>query len=391
MVKYIDQLDLRNQRVFIRVDFNVPISDGEVGDSTRLEAVLPTLRYALDQNAKVILASHLGRPKGQRNPALSLAPVGSKLSDCLGIPVSMALDCVGPAVESEVAKLTPREVLLLENLRFHPDEEKNDEAFARSLASLADVYINDAFGTAHRAHASTVGMVPFVADHGAGFLLKKECEYLSSLMTEPRRPLMAILGGAKVSDKIQLIRSLLERVDILLIGGAMAYTFLRAQGKQTGTSIVEEEYIELARELLVEADKRKVSLLLPTDHVVAQEARPGAMPVPVGEIPSDKMGLDIGTKTLQRFCGEVSKAGTVFWNGPMGLFEIEPFDRGTMELALSLAESKAVTVVGGGDTVAAIKRLGRETDFSHISTGGGATLEYLEGKNLPGLAALEDE
>ena len=300
----------------------------------------------------------------------------------------LAPDCVGPETEALVDALQPGDVLLLENLRFHAEEEKNDEAFSRALARLADVYVNDAFGTAHRAHASTVGMVPFVAEHAAGFLLQRECEYLSKILQSPPRPVVAILGGAKVSDKIKVIRSLLSRVDTLLIGGAMAYTFLRAQGIATGKSLVEEEHVPLATSLLAEAEKRGVSLLLPIDHVVAPDTdSPGAAKT-VREIPADQVALDIGPATVERFRAAIAKARTIFWNGPLGMFEVPPFDAGTVAIAGAVADADATSVIGGGDSVAAVIRSGRADDISHISTGGGASLEFVEGEPLPGLAAL---
>jgi phosphoglycerate kinase len=313
------------------------------------------------------------------------------LADLLVMPVKLAPDCVGLEVEAIVGSLRPEEVLLLENLRFHPGEEKNDEEFARALAALADVYISDAFGAVHRAHASTAGMASFVAERAAGFLLQRECEYLERVLAQPKRPLVAILGGAKVSDKIPVIRNLLQLVDVLLVGGAMAYTFLRAQGHETGESLVEEDQLSLAKELLRMAGERKVDLLLPTDHVIAEKAEEGVPTATVrGEIPPGKRGLDIGPETIKAFLDEIAKGRTIFWNGPLGLFEVKPFDVGTMAIAAALAESGAVTVVGGGDSVAAITRSGRGGDISHVSTGGGATLEFLEGKELPGLAALEE-
>ncbi len=390
-MKLIDQLDLDDKRVFIRVDFNVPLRDGRVTDATRIDASLPTIRYAREHGAKVILASHLGRPKGKPDPKFSLAPASAALAERLGVAVPLAPDCIGGPTQALVEKLRKGDVLLLENLRFHAEEEKNDEQFSRALAALASVYVNDAFGTAHRAHASTVGMVRFVAERAAGFLLRRECDYLGKVLAAPERPLVAILGGAKVSDKIKVIRSLLQRVDALLIGGAMAYTFLRAQGLRTGKSLVEEEHIPLAGDLLREARERNVALLLPTDHVVAERAEAGSAARTVaGDIPDDRIGLDIGPETINVFRAQIAAARTVFWNGPLGMFEIAPFDVGTMAIANALADSTALTIVGGGDSVAALNRSGRAGSISHISTGGGASLEFLEGEQLPGLAALED-
>jgi phosphoglycerate kinase len=388
--KVIDQIDLKGKRVFIRVDFNVPLDEGKVADTTRIEAALPTIHYALEQKAKLILASHLGRPKGERKPELSLKPVSVALANFVDVPVTLAPDCIGPQVEAMVDKMKPGEILLLENLRFHGEETKNDEGFARSLARLADVYVNDAFGTAHRAHASTAGMAHHVKERAAGFLLKQEVDYLGKVLADPERPLIAILGGAKVSDKIQVIQSLLNRVDALLVGGAMAYTFLRARGQETGKSMVEEEQLSLATELLQFASERKVLLLLPSDHVVADKAEAGSPAETVkGDIPPDKMGLDIGPETIEAFEKEIAKARTIFWNGPLGVFEVKPFDTGTMAIAGALAQSSALTIVGGGDSVAAVKRAGLAERISHVSTGGGASLEFLEEKTLPGLAALE--
>jgi phosphoglycerate kinase len=390
-MKLIDQLpQLGGRRVFIRVDFNVPIENGKVGDATRIDASLPTIRYALERGAKVVLASHLGRPKGKRSDEFSLRPVAVALASRLGVEVELAPDCIGPEVRRMVDGLSAGAVLMLENLRFHPEEEKNDDGFSRALAELADVYINDAFGAAHRAHASTVGMVPHVRERAAGFLLQRECEYLGKVLSAPERPLVAILGGAKVSDKIPVIQHLLERVDAILIGGAMAYTFLRAQGHKTGKSLVEEEQLSLSLELLEKAKQRGVEMLLPVDHVVADSPTAGASTEVVeGDIPDGKMGLDVGPRTLRAFREAIGKARTIFWNGPLGKFETEPLDKGTMDIARALAESSAITIVGGGDSVAALSRSGQSAKITHISTGGGASLEFLEGKTLPGLAALD--
>jgi phosphoglycerate kinase len=381
----IRDLDLKNKRVFMRVDFNVPLAPGgkEITSDKRIKASLPSIQYALEHGAALILASHLGRPKGKPNPELSLAPCAERLSMLLGKPVAMAPDCVGPQVEAMLPK--PGEVLLLENLRFHPEEEKNDPAFSRQLAALCDVYVNDAFGSAHRAHASTVGMIAYVKQAAAGLLMDKELEYLTKVTKNPERPCVAILGGAKVSDKIEVIQNLIKVVDRLLIGGAMAYTFLRALGQSTGKSLVEEDKIELAKELLAaNSDK----LMLPLDHVVASELKVGAENQVVDHIPDGKMGLDIGPKTITEYSKVIAGARTIIWNGPMGVFEMPPFDKGTVALAKAVAASGAVSVVGGGDSEKAVKSAGVADKISHISTGGGASLEFLGGVELPGVAAL---
>jgi phosphoglycerate kinase len=385
----IRDLDLKGKRVFIRVDFNVPLQKNEKGDmeitsDKRIKASLPTIQYALEQGAGVILASHLGRPKGKPNGDMSLKPCAARLAELLGRPVKMAPDCVGPEVEA--LKPAPGEVLLLENLRFHPEEEKNDPEFARKLAALCDVYVNDAFGSAHRAHASTEGMIRFVAKAAAGLLMDKELKYLGMATTNPARPCVAILGGAKVSDKIEVIENLGKIVDRLLIGGAMAYTFLKAQGLPTGKSLVEEDKVELARKLLADLGDK---LMLPVDHVVVSEIAAGAANEVVDTIPEGKIAVDIGPKTIANFAQVIAGAKTVIWNGPMGIFEKPPFDKGTVALAKAVAGSGATSVVGGGDSEKAIKAAGVSDQISHVSTGGGASLEFLAGIQLPGVAALD--
>jgi phosphoglycerate kinase len=384
----IRDLDLRNKRVFIRVDFNVPLAPGgqEITSDKRIKASLPTIKYALEQGAAVVLASHLGRPKGKPNPEMSLKPVAKRLEELLGRPVKMAPDCVGPEVEKMLPQ--PGEVLLLENLRFHPEEEKNDPVFSQQLARLADLYVNDAFGSAHRAHASTVGMIRYMPVAAAGFLMDKELEYLGRATSNPDRPCIAILGGAKVSDKIEVIRNLMKVVDRLLIGGAMAYTFLKAKGEPTGKSLVEEDKVELAKQLMHDAGDR---LMLPIDHVVASEFKAGAENQTVTTIPDGQMALDIGPKTIEAYTEVVMRAKTIIWNGPMGVFEMPPFDKGTVALARAVAESGAVSVVGGGDSEKAIKAAGVADKISHVSTGGGASLEFLAGIELPGVAALTEK
>lgn len=384
----IRDLDLRGKIVFIRVDFNVPLAAGgkEITSDKRIKASLPTIQYALDHGAGVILASHLGRPKGKPNPEMSLKPVAERLSSLLGKPVAMAPDCIGPEVERMRPK--PGEVLLLENLRFHPEEEKNDPGFSRQLASLCDVYVNDAFGSAHRAHASTVGIIQYVPQAAAGLLMDRELEYLEKVTRRPERPCIAILGGAKVSDKIEVIENLMKVVDQLLIGGAMAYTFLQAQGKPTGKSLVEADKVDLARDLMSRAGSK---LHLPQDHVVAAELKEGVESRVVDDIPEGQMALDIGPRTIAEYSTIVASAKTIIWNGPMGVFEKPPFDKGTVALAKAVANSGAVSLVGGGDSEKAVKSAGVADKISHISTGGGASLEYLAGTELPGVAALTEK
>jgi len=384
----IRDLDLNGKRVFIRVDFNVPLQKNDKGDmeitsDKRIKASLPTIQYALEHGAGVILASHLGRPKGKVNPDMSLKPVAARLQELLGCPVKMAPDCIGPEVEA--MKPAPGEVLLLENLRFHPEEEKNDPAFAQKLAALCDIYVNDAFGSAHRAHASTEGMIQFVAQAGAGLLMEAELKYLGMATTNPARPCVAILGGAKVSDKIEVIQNLGKVVDRLLIGGAMAYTFLKAQGLPTGKSLVEEDKVELAKSLLAELGDK---LMLPVDHVVVAEIAAGAPNEVVETIPGAMIGVDIGPKTIAAYSAVIAASKTVIWNGPMGIFEKPPFDIGTVALAKAVAASGAISVVGGGDSEKAIKAAGVTSKITHVSTGGGASLEFLAGIQLPGVAAL---
>jgi phosphoglycerate kinase len=388
----LDRLDLRGRRVFIRVDFNVPLAEGRVTDNSRIVEAIPTIRHALSAGGRVILASHLGRPKGKPNAALSLAPAAKELERLLGQPVLMVQDCIGSATEDLVRKLRDGDVAMLENLRFHPEEEANDPEFARRLAALADVYVNDAFGAAHRAHASTTGITRYVRTRAAGFLMKREVEMLGGLMKTPARPFVAIVGGAKVSDKIELLGSLIDRTDAVLVGGAMAYSLLSAQGHEVGTSRVEAEKLDLARNLLARAKARGVALELPVDHVAAREFKEDAEPIVVDTpaIGSGLMGLDIGPRTRQRYADMIRKAATVFWNGPMGVFEWARFAEGTMTIARAVADSAATSVVGGGDSVAALAKSGRTADITHVSTGGGASLELLEGRTLPGVAALEE-
>ncbi|MBI2903333.1 MAG: phosphoglycerate kinase [Candidatus Methylomirabilis oxyfera] len=393
-MKYcIDDLDLNGKRVLIRVDFNVPLDEhGKIADDTRVRAALPTIHYAVEHGARVLLISHLGRPKGGPSPKLSLAPVAVRLSGLLGHPVEMADDCVGPGVKARIDRMGAGQVLMLENCRFHPEEEKNDEAFARALADLCDLYVNDAFGTAHRAHASTVGVARFIKKAACGFLMRRELEHLGAVLDSPKRPFVAILGGAKVSDKIGVLTNLFSRVDSFLIGGGMAYTFLKAQGHEVGNSLVEANRLSVAREAMEQAKRSKVAVRLPTDHVVAERVDAGATTRLVeGSIPSGWMGLDIGPATIGRFVEEIGRAKTILWNGPMGVFELAPFQKGTFALARAVAASGAHSIIGGGDTAAAVAQAGVAEKMTHISTGGGASLEYLEGKELPGIAALSEK
>lgn len=390
----IADVPIRGKRVFIRVDFNVPLDkQGHVTDDTRIRASLPTIQHAIAGGAKVILASHLGRPAGKVEPQYSLRPVGVRLSELLETHITIADDCIGPMVEDLVARMREGDVLLLENLRFHAEEEKNDPAFAEQLARLADVYVNDAFGTAHRAHASTEGVTKFLPTAVAGLLMQAELSHLGQLLATPDRPYVAILGGAKVSDKIGLIFNLLPKLDRVLIGGGMAYTFLVAQGVPVGKSLVEADKVDAAREMLAKATSLGVIIQLPEDHVIAErlDASAATQVVPRDGIPPGWMGVDIGPRTVDAFTRAIGEAKTVVWNGPMGVFEMTPFANGTSRVGMAVASAKATTIVGGGDTVAAVNQAGVAERITHISTGGGAFLELLEGRELPGIAALTDK
>ena len=393
----IQDLDLRGKRVFIRVDFNVPLKDGMVTDDTRIRETLPTLKLAIEKGGRLVLASHLGRPKGGPDPKYSMKPAAEKLEELLGKPVAFASDCVGAEPEAKSKALADGDVLVLENVRFHPEEEKNGEDFSKQLAALCDgVFVCDAFGSAHRAHASVVGITRFVKQCAAGLLMEKELSYIGRAITNPARPFVAIIGGAKVSDKIEVVENLMKIADAMLIGGGMAYTFLKAQGLPIGTSLVEEDKIDLAKKLLAEAKQKHFKLLLPVDHVIAPAFKADAPTkiVDVGATPPDQMGLDIGPKTVEAYKAEIANARTIVWNGPMGVFEMPAFAKGTLEIAKATAvasDDGAISIVGGGDSVAAVHQSGLAKHISHISTGGGASLEFLGGTKLPGVEALTNK
>jgi len=394
---FIEDLELNGKKVLIRVDFNVPLNENlEITDDIRITSALPTIKKVLADGGTAILMSHLGRPKGEVNPNFSLAPVAKRLSELLNKEVKFANDCVGKEVSELVLGLKSGDVLLLENLRFHSEETKNDPKFAKELASLGDLYINDAFGSAHRAHASTEGVTKYFDKCAAGYLMKKELDYLGNAISNPKRPFTAILGGAKISGKIDVIKELMGKVDNLIVGGGMAYTFYKAQGYEIGTSLLEEDKIELAKEILEQAGKSGVNFILPTDVKIAAEFNndsPSEV-VPINSIPSEKMGLDIGPDSIEKFKEIINRSKTVVWNGPMGVFEFENFAKGTNSIAEALVtatENGAITIIGGGDSAAAIKKAGLDHKVSHVSTGGGASLEFLEGKVLPGVAALSDK
>ena len=393
----IKELDLRGKRVFIRVDFNVPLKDGVVTDDTRIRETLPTLKLAIEKDGRLVLASHLGRPKGGPDAKYSVKPAAKKLEELLGKAVAFAADCVGADAEAKSKALKDGDVLVLENVRFHPEEEKNDEAFSKQLAALCDsVFVSDAFGSAHRAHASVVGITKFVSQAAAGLLMEKELVYIEKAMSNPTRPFVAILGGAKVSDKIEVVENLMRIADAMLIGGGMAYTFLKARGVPIGKSLVEDDKLDLAKKILTDAERKNFKLLLPVDHVITPELKAGAPSrvVNAGATPADQMGLDIGPETIEAYKAEIAKANTIVWNGPMGVFEMPAFARGTLEIAKAVAArtvAGATSIIGGGDSVAAVHKAGVADKISHISTGGGASLEFLGGRKLPGVEALTNK
>ena len=385
----IEDLDLAGKRVLMRVDFNVPLENGKISDDTRIKAALPSIQYVLKKGGKLILMSHLGRPDGKRDPALTMSPVAERLSNLLGEKVTKMQDCIDENVKKTVKRMKRGDILVLENLRFHAGEEANDPAFAKELASLGDVYVSDAFGTVHRAHASTAGVCQYLKS-AMGFLVAKEVEFLGKVLKNPDRPLVAILGGAKIKDKIPVSLNLINLANTILIGGAMSYTFLKAQGKPVGASLVDEKNLGKAKEILAAAAAKKVEFILPIDHVVAADMKEDAKTQVVKDIPAGMKGLDIGPETIQLYTSKIEGAKTVVWNGPMGVFEMKPFEAGTRAIAEAMASSKALTVVGGGDSASAVEQFGLAGKMSHVSTGGGASLEFLEGKELPGIAALTD-
>ena len=404
MKKTLTDIPVKEKKVLVRVDYNVPLDENQnITNDKRIVAAMPTVKYLLEQNAAVILMSHLGRPKGKTVAAMSLKPAAKRLGELLGREVKMAPDCVGPEVKKMAQDLKPGEVLLLENLRFHPEEEKNDDVFAKELASLGEVFVQDAFGTVHRAHASTAGIVKYMSYAAAGFLVEKELKFLGEALNNPKRPFLAILGGAKVSDKISVIENLLNKVDALVIGGAMAYTFLKAQGIEVGRSLVEADKIDVAKKLLEKAQEKNIRFFIPIDHVIVDKVDFGAKKIETGgsvketegtEIPSAFFGVDIGPMTVQRIAPVIKESQTIVWNGPMGVFEIEQFSKGTIEVAQQVAhatEKGCISVIGGGDSISAVKKAGVDKKITHISTGGGASLEFLEGKELPGIAALPNK
>ena len=390
--KSVEDIDVSGKKVLVRCDFNVPMKDGKITDETRINGALPTIKYLLSKNAAVILCSHMGRPKGEFNPAFSLAPVAKRLSELLGQEVVLAADVIGEDAKAKAAALKPGEVMMIENVRFHKEEEKNDPAFAKELASMAEIYVNDAFGTAHRAHASTAGVADYLPAV-CGYLIQKEISVMGKALSDPARPFTAILGGAKVSDKIGVINNLIDKVDTLIIGGGMAYTFMRALGNTTGTSICEEDKLELASDLMKKARAKGVSFLIPVDNIVAREYKEDAdfMHIYSDAIPDGWMGLDIGPTTQELFTKTIAGSGTVIWNGPMGVSEWENFAAGTRAVAKAVAECGGISIIGGGDSAAAVEKLGYADKMTHISTGGGASLEFLEGLELPGIACLQDK